>query len=132
LIRYFGNDDPATRVMLESILVAEEEHVSDMHDLLVAYEGVPSLAADPPYGRAGAAAPTHGNHETPHAVLDDQTLSGPQKFERLNQLKQDSVQLADAANEGMTGGEPAALAEVQHAIDALAEADPHAVPAAAA
>jgi bacterioferritin len=43
LIRYFGNDDPATRTMLEGILVTEEEHASDMHDLLVAHEGKPSL-----------------------------------------------------------------------------------------
>ncbi|HEY4174118.1 MAG TPA: ferritin-like domain-containing protein [Rhodopila sp.] len=44
LIRYFGNDDPATRVMLEGILTVEEEHATDMHDLLVAHEGKPSLS----------------------------------------------------------------------------------------
>jgi len=43
LIRYFGNDDPATRIMLEGILVVEEEHTNDMHDLLVAHEGRPML-----------------------------------------------------------------------------------------
>ena len=43
LIRYFGDDDPGTRVMLEGILTTEEEHADDMHDLLVAHEGVPSL-----------------------------------------------------------------------------------------
>jgi bacterioferritin len=43
LIRYFGNDDPGTRTMLEGILVIEEEHVNDMHDLLVAHEGKPML-----------------------------------------------------------------------------------------
>ena len=41
LIRFFGNDDPATRVMLEGILKVEEEHVNDMHDLLVAHDGKP-------------------------------------------------------------------------------------------
>ncbi|MFO1029228.1 MAG: ferritin-like domain-containing protein [Acetobacteraceae bacterium] len=45
LIRYFGDSDPATRVMLEGILVKEEEHASDMHDLLVAHEGKPPLEA---------------------------------------------------------------------------------------
>jgi bacterioferritin len=35
LIRYFGNDDPTTRVMLEHILADEEEHATDLHDLLV-------------------------------------------------------------------------------------------------
>ena len=43
LIRYFGDDDPTTRVMLEGILGAEEEHANDMHDLLVAHEGRPDL-----------------------------------------------------------------------------------------
>jgi len=43
LIRYFGDDDPGTRVMLEGILVVEEEHADDMHDLLVAHEGKPML-----------------------------------------------------------------------------------------
>ncbi len=43
LIRYFGDRDPATRVMLEGILLNEEEHANDMHDLLVAHEGKPML-----------------------------------------------------------------------------------------
>jgi bacterioferritin len=43
LIRYFGDKDPGTRKMLEGILVVEEEHANDMHDLLVAREGRPSL-----------------------------------------------------------------------------------------
>jgi bacterioferritin len=43
LIRYFGNDDPGTRVMIEGILRVEEEHADDMHDLLVAHEGKPPL-----------------------------------------------------------------------------------------
>lgn len=34
LIRYFGDDDPATRVMLQGILIVEEEHATDMLDLL--------------------------------------------------------------------------------------------------
>lgn len=44
LIRYFGDEDPGTRTMLEGILVVEEEHANDMHDLLVAHEGHPMLA----------------------------------------------------------------------------------------
>jgi bacterioferritin len=43
LIRFFGDDDPATRTMLEGILAVEEEHANDMHDLLVAHEGRPML-----------------------------------------------------------------------------------------
>lgn len=34
LVRYFGDDDPTTRVMLEGILGNEEEHATDMLDLL--------------------------------------------------------------------------------------------------
>ena len=43
LIRYFGDDDPGTRTLLARILVKEEEHANDMHDLLVAHEGQPML-----------------------------------------------------------------------------------------
>jgi len=43
LVRYFGDNDPGTRVMLEQILVVEEEHANDMHDLLVTHEGRPML-----------------------------------------------------------------------------------------
>src|SRR6202041_1358726 len=43
LVRFFGDDDPGTRVMLEGILRVEEEHADDMHDLLVAHEGRPML-----------------------------------------------------------------------------------------
>jgi bacterioferritin len=43
LIRYFGDDDPATRLMLQRILAVEEEHANDMHDLLVAHQGQPML-----------------------------------------------------------------------------------------
>jgi bacterioferritin len=43
LIRYFGNDDPGTKNMLEEILRKEEEHADDMHDLLIAHEGRPML-----------------------------------------------------------------------------------------
>jgi bacterioferritin len=39
LIRYFGDDDPSTRVMLEGILTVEEEHATDMQDLLQAHQG---------------------------------------------------------------------------------------------
>jgi len=44
LIRFFADKDPATRVMMEGILVNEIEHANDMHDLLVAHEGTPTLS----------------------------------------------------------------------------------------
>ncbi|MDH7796620.1 MULTISPECIES: ferritin-like domain-containing protein [unclassified Beijerinckia] len=43
LIKYFGDRDTTTRVMIEGILGKEEEHANDMHDLLVAHEGTPNL-----------------------------------------------------------------------------------------
>lgn len=43
LVKYFGDKDTTTRVMIESILGKEEEHANDMHDLLVAHEGTPNL-----------------------------------------------------------------------------------------
>ena len=46
LIRFFGDKDATTRVMLERILGNEEEHANDMHDLLVAQEGRPMLPND--------------------------------------------------------------------------------------
>jgi bacterioferritin len=41
LIRFFGDDDPGTRVTLEGILTTEEEHANDMQDLLDAHQGDP-------------------------------------------------------------------------------------------
>ncbi len=43
LIRFFGEKDPTSRVLMERILAVEEEHANDMHDLLVAHEGKPPL-----------------------------------------------------------------------------------------
>jgi bacterioferritin len=34
MIRFFGDNDPTTRRMLEQILAVEEEHANDMVDLL--------------------------------------------------------------------------------------------------
>jgi bacterioferritin len=46
LVRFFGQKDPSTRIMLEGILAMEEEHANDMHDLLVAHEGRPMLPSN--------------------------------------------------------------------------------------
>src|SRR5262245_12225529 len=43
MVRYFGDKDPTTRVLLERILAQEDEHANDMHDLLVTNEGRPML-----------------------------------------------------------------------------------------
>jgi bacterioferritin len=44
VVRYFDEQDPTTRTMLEHILSQEEEHANDMHDLLVQHEGRPILS----------------------------------------------------------------------------------------
>ncbi len=47
LVRYFGDNDPTTRRMIEQILAVEEEHASDMLDLLTRHESrSSSLAAE--------------------------------------------------------------------------------------
>src|SRR5947209_3601615 len=38
MVRHFGNDDPTTRHMMEEILADEEEHASDLTDLLYIVE----------------------------------------------------------------------------------------------
>jgi bacterioferritin len=43
MVRYFGEKDPTSRIVLERILAQEEEHANDMHDLLVQHEGRPPL-----------------------------------------------------------------------------------------
>ena len=43
LIAYFTGRDPSTRAMLEAILADEEDHATDMHDLLVAHQATPRL-----------------------------------------------------------------------------------------
>src|ERR1700677_998981 len=40
LVRYFGDNDPATRIMIEGILWKEKEHASDMLDLLTRHGGL--------------------------------------------------------------------------------------------
>ena len=38
IIKYFGQDDPTSRTMLEAILAQEEEHAAELADLLFAVE----------------------------------------------------------------------------------------------
>jgi rubrerythrin len=34
MVRYFGTNDPTTRILVEELLRKEEEHASDLSDLL--------------------------------------------------------------------------------------------------
>jgi bacterioferritin len=38
MVRFFGDSDPTTRILLERILEKEEEHAADMHDLLTVHQ----------------------------------------------------------------------------------------------
>jgi hypothetical protein len=66
---------------------------------------------------------TRTNFDAPNEVLADPSLSTQEKAKALEGLEQDARQLAIASSEGMSGGEPTALAEVLHAEAALAPAD---------
>jgi hypothetical protein len=59
------------------------------------------------------------NFDAPHQVVADPALSKPEKAKALDDLEQDARQLAAASSEGMSGGEPTALAEVLQAKGAL-------------
>jgi hypothetical protein len=62
---------------------------------------------------------THPNFDAPIEVVADPSLSKQEKAEALEDLEQHARQLAIASGEGMSGGEPTALAEVLHAKEAL-------------
>jgi hypothetical protein len=62
--------------------------------------------------------PAH--YDEPHEVVADPSLSKAQKDEALNPLEQDARQLAEAASEGMGGGERNKLHDVLIAEDVLA------------
>jgi hypothetical protein len=58
--------------------------------------------------------------DEPRHVLTDSSLSKDEKAEALDTLEQDARQLAEAASEGMTGGERNKLHDVLIAQDTLA------------
>ena len=49
MIRYFGERDPTSRVMMEQILAKEEEHADELTDLLFAVEPATGQGARPLY-----------------------------------------------------------------------------------
>jgi bacterioferritin len=49
MIRYFGERDPTSRVMMEEILAKEEEHADELTDLLFAVEPATGQGARPLY-----------------------------------------------------------------------------------
>jgi len=77
------------------------------------------MPVDPTLPDAEAAA-SQANYQAPGLVLSDPHLSSPEKLLALDDLEQDSLELAVASYEGMEGGEPTALTEVLQAKAALA------------
>jgi rubrerythrin len=49
MIRYFGERDPTSRIMMEEILAKEEEHADELADLLFAVEPSTGEGARPLY-----------------------------------------------------------------------------------
>jgi len=59
MIRYFGNDDPTSRRLIEEILAQEEGHAEDLEALIV------TLDAGPPGTHARDANRTDGSEAYP-------------------------------------------------------------------
>jgi rubrerythrin len=49
IIRFFGDRDPTSRILMEEILAKEEEHADDMADLLFAVEPATGQGTRPLY-----------------------------------------------------------------------------------
>ena len=62
---------------------------------------------------------SHPNFEAPKQVVADPDLAPHEKVKLLDELEQDARQLATAAGEGMSGGEPTNLHEVLDAKERL-------------
>lgn len=56
---------------------------------------------------------------SPEKVLSDPRLDRRTKLDILEKWRHDAYELSTAEHEGMTGGEPAMLGRVLHAIDRL-------------
>lgn len=55
IVRFFGDRDPTSRLMMEEILAKEEEHADDLADLLQCMEPAPASAASAAAGGARSA-----------------------------------------------------------------------------
>ena len=62
---------------------------------------------------------THVNFDASLEVVADPLLSMPEKARVPGDLEEDALQLAIASSEGMSGGEPTALAEMLQAKEVL-------------
>lgn len=72
MIRFFGDKDPTSRVLLERILATEEEHAADMQDLLEAHGPASRPAATAAGQAAGSAASSSPSRRAQDAPPQEQ------------------------------------------------------------
>src|SRR5580698_2602499 len=93
MIRYFGDDDPTTRVMIEGILRDEEEHAADLSDLL--------YITDPRSGK------TEGEDPGTHPLDMHQDEQSRQQRGKQPKVKSDAGRTnrqSDSSNSGDSDG----------------------------
>ena len=80
MIRYFGERDPTSRVMMEDILAKEEEHADELTDLLFAVEPSTGEGARPLYFADEVRTPKdEGNGQRESASSRSGASRGPKK-----------------------------------------------------
>ncbi len=67
IVRFFGDRDPTSRIMMEEILAKEEEHADDMADLLFAVEPSTGEGSRPLYFEDEVPAAGNGGKQKPPA-----------------------------------------------------------------
>jgi bacterioferritin len=65
IVRFFGDRDPTSRIMMEEILSKEEEHADDMADLLFAVEPATGEGSRPLYFQDEVASAGDGGKQKP-------------------------------------------------------------------
>ena len=86
MIRFFGNDDPTTRLLIEQLLKDEEEHASDLSDLL--------YITNPETGK------TEGQDPGTDALNMGNTQQQPRNGGNLDQGKTATLQTGNQTDQG--------------------------------
>ena len=112
MIRYFGDKDPVTRRMLEEILTDEEEHASELSDLLyivdphTGEERGQDPGSDPlsiNSGRQREQA-SHGNRAQSANQREDESMAGKQRRQEGNDQRRPS---GNSGQQGMSNRQAA-------------------------
>jgi bacterioferritin len=112
MIRYFGNNDPTTRVILEKLLHDEEEHADDLADLL--------YIANPETGKTEGQDPgteplrMHGDGGSSHSRTQAGSVQKRDRTAARNEVRQNEAQLQGSdRNEAQGRTNPSAGREAQ-------------------